>query len=262
LGGWLVGKLSKPAPYNFFSTHFFLLNSMKKIILPAVLTLAAAALPLLAHDAWVDPLGGPVYKILYGHKVPEPYSVVKVTSLQVLDAMQKPIKFTRTQSKEGVSITPASRPALFVTAFDNGYWVKVGDEKEPRNVRKSALPAGTAGGQSSRPMKWSKTMLSWAPWMAKPVGQRIEFVPVGLAGLPKPGSTLKLHLLLDGKPLANQMVENNSNETGPKTDANGDVTVTVLKGINRYATDHDIMQANEPDAQRLSLTAALVFVAK
>ncbi|HEX8505103.1 MAG TPA: hypothetical protein VF630_07030, partial [Hymenobacter sp.] len=66
---------------------------MKKIILPAVLTLAAAALPLLAHDAWVDPLGGPVYKILYGHKVPEPYSVVKVTSLQVLDAMQKPIKF-------------------------------------------------------------------------------------------------------------------------------------------------------------------------
>lgn len=228
----------------------------------AVAAVALFALTTLAHDAWVDPLGGPIYKILYGHKIPEPYPTVKVTSLQVLDAMQKPLKFTRTERKEGLSITPTGQPALFVTAFDNGYWVKVGNEKEPRNVRKSALPAGTVGGQSSHPLKWSKTMLSWAPWMAKPMGQRIEFVPVGLTALPKPGSSLKLRLLLDGKPLANQMVENNSDETGPKTDANGEVTVAVLKGINRYATDHDIMQATEPDAQRLSLTAALVFVAK
>ena len=223
---------------------------------------ALFALTTLAHDAWVDPLGGPVYKILYGHKIPEPYPTVKVTSLQVLDAGQKPLKFTRQESKDGLSIAPAGKPALFVTAFDNGYWVKVGDEKESRNVRKSALTAGTLRGQSSHPMKWSKTMLRWAPWMSKPMGQRIEFVPVGLTGLPKPGSSLKLHLLMDGKPLAGQMVENNSNETGPKTDTNGDVTVTMLKGINRYATDHDIMQADMPDAQRLSLTAALVFVAK
>lgn len=58
------------------------------------------------------------------------------------------------------------------------------------------------------------------------------------------------------------MVENNSNEQGPKTDENGYVTVTVLKGVNRFATDHDIKQTNEPDAPRLSLTAALVFMAK
>ena len=235
---------------------------MKKTTLLAASAAAFLALTTLAHDAWVDPLGGPVYKILYGHKIPEPYPTVKVPSLQVLDAGQKPLKFSRTPLKDGLSITPAGKPALFVTAFDNGYWVKVGDEKESRNVRKSALPAGTVGGQSSHPLKWSKTMLSWAPWMSKPMGQRIEFVPVGLTGLPKPGSSLKLHLLMDGKPLANQMVENNSNETGPKTDANGEVTVTVLRGINRYATDHDIMQPNLPDAQRLSLTAALVFVAK
>ena len=234
----------------------------KTTTLLAASAAAFLALTTLAHDAWVDPLGGPVYKILYGHKVPERYPVVKVTSLEVLDAAQTPLKFARTEGKEGLSITPVGKPALFVTAFDNGYWVKVGDEKESRNVRKSALPAGTAGGQSSHPLKWSKTMLSWAPWMARPLGQRIEFVPVGLTALPRPGSQLRLHLLLDGQPLANQMVENNSNETGPKTDANGDVTVTVLKGINRYATDHDIIQPTQPDAQRLSLTAALVFVAK
>ena len=234
----------------------------KTTVFLAASAVAFLALTTLAHDAWVDPLGGPVYKILYGHKQPEPYPAIKITLLKVLDAQQKPLKFARTDTPNGLSITPTGRPALFALEFDNGYWVKVGTEKEPRNVRKSSLPAGEASGQSSHPLKFSKTMLSWAPWMAKAVGQRIEFVPVGLTALPKPGSTLKLHLLLDGKPLANQMVENNSDETGPKTDANGDVTVTVRKGINRYATDHDILQANLPDAQRLSLTAALVFVAK
>lgn len=69
-----------------------------------------------------------------------------------------------------------------------------------------------------------------------------------------------MQLLFEGKPLSNQMVENNSNEQGPKTDENGFVTVTVLKGINRFATDHDIKQPNDPDALRLSLTASLVFM--
>ena len=233
---------------------------------PLTLIAAAAAaffaLNSLAHDAWVDPLGGPVYKILYGHKIPEPYPVGKVTSLKVLDAREKPMKFVRTAAKDGLAITPTGQPALFALEFDNGYWVKVGNEKEPRNVRKSALPAGTAGGQSSHPLKFSKTLLRWAPWMARPLGQRIEFVPVAATALPAAGSALKLRLLLNGRPLAGQMVENNSNEQGPKTDANGEVTVAVRKGINRFATDHDIMQATEPDAQRLSLTAALVFGAK
>jgi nickel transport protein len=57
------------------------------------------------------------------------------------------------------------------------------------------------------------------------------------------------------------MVENNSNEQGPKTDADGYVTVMVVKGQNRFATDHDIDQPNDPDAKRLSLTAAFVFIA-
>ncbi len=234
----------------------------KPLALIAAAATAFFALNSLAHDAWVDPLGGPVYKILYGHKIPEPYPVGKVTSLKVLDAQEKPMKFVRTAAKDGLAIAPTGQPALFALEFDNGYWVKVGNEKEPRNVRKSALPAGTAGGQSSHPLKFSKTLLRWAPWMARPLGQRIEFVPVAAPALPAAGSALKLRLLLDGKPLAGQVVENNSDEQGPKTDANGEVTVTVRKGINRFATDHDIMQATEPDAQRLSLTAALVFVAK
>lgn len=129
-------------------------------------------------------------------------------------------------------------------------------------MRQSQLPTGTAGvSDPTHPVKFSKTIVSWQPWVTKPLGQRIEFVPVGFAGPPRAGSELRLRLL-DGQPLGGQMVENNSDEQGPKTDADGYVTVTVRPGINRFATDHDIAQPNDADAQRLSLTAALVFTGR
>ena len=224
--------------------------------LSAAVVIICSAFIALAHDAWVSPEGGPIYPILYGHKIPEAYDQVKVTSIKVFDAAQKPVAFTRVQTKQGLSVKISTgKPALFALEFDNGYWVKV--KGESKNVRKSQMPEGT---DPVHPLKFSKTILNWQAWMSKPMGQRIEFVPVNAAA-PKAGTSIKLQLLLDGKPLAGQMVENNSNETGPKTDANGYVTVMVVKGANRFATDHDISQPNDADAQRLSLTAALVFVA-
>lgn len=234
--------------------NFF--NNPLKIIAAAFLI--CLALTVWAHDAWVAPGSGPVYKVLYGHKISEPYKPVKVTSLKVMDANQKPVKFTKNETTDGVTIkTMGGTPALFALEFDNGYWVKVGSES--KNVRKSEMPEGT---DPSHPLKFSKTIISWQKWMVRPLGQRIEFVPVSISATPKAGSKLQLQLLLDGKPLAGQMVENNSNEQGPKTDAQGYVTVTVVKGQNRFATDHDIDQPDDADAKRLSLTAALVFIAK
>lgn len=221
----------------------------------AAVVIVCSALIVMAHDAWVMPGSGPVYAILYGHKIPEKYDAVKVTSLKVFDAAQKPLTFKQMKTAQGIAVkVNAGKPALFALEFDNGYWVKVAGES--KNVRKSEMPEGT---DPVHPLKFSKTIISWQPWMNKPLGQRIEFVPVDAVAAPKAGAKMRLQLLLDGKPLSGQMVENNSNEMGPKTDANGYVTVTVLKGANRFATDHDINQPDDTDAQRLSLTAALVF---
>ena len=235
---------------------------MKKVILPLLL-LAAMALPLLAHDAWVDPLGGPVYQVFYGHKVPEDYPAAKVISLQVLDAEQRFLAYTRQTSAKGLSIRPSGQPALFALEFDNGYWTKTPADKESRNVRLTSLPAaGRMGAVGSRLFKFSKTVLRWQPWMFRPVGQRFEFVPEQFSGPLRAGQSFRVRLLLDGQPLANAMVENNSNEEGPRTDASGMVTITLVKGVNRLANDLDIAQTADPDATRLSLTAALVFVAQ
>ena len=229
-------------------------------ILTGIITVGVT-IRVLAHDAWAEPGAGPVYRILYGHKAPEAYKSAKVTSVKAFNEKQQSLKFSRKQTPEGLTVQPmGGRPALFAVEFANGYWVSVG--KDRRNVRLSQLPAGTTGTDPSLLFKFSKTMLSWQPWMVRPLGQRIEFIPQDLTAMPKAGSTLRLRLLLDGKPLGNQMVENNSNEQGPKTDTDGYVTVKVATGINRFATDHDINQPNDADARRLSLTAALVFVAK
>lgn len=230
----------------------------KSLKITAITFLVCLALTVLAHDAWVEPVAGPIYRILYGHKIPEPFSPVKVTSVKAFDENKHPLQFSKIETKEGLSIkTSNSKAAMFALEFDNGYWVKVG--KDSRNVRKSEMPEGT---DPSHPLKYSKTIITWQKWMTKPLGQRIEFIPVAISGTPKADEQLRLQLLLDGKPLAGQMVENNSNEQGPKTDANGYVTVMVVKGQNRFATDHDIDQPNDPDAKRLSLTAAFVFMAK
>ncbi len=37
---------------------------------------------------------------------------------------------------------------------------------------------------------------SWQKWMTRPLGQRIEFVPVNISGMPKAGSKLRLQLLM------------------------------------------------------------------
>jgi nickel transport protein len=220
----------------------------------SILLLACIACESIAHDAWVAPGNGPVYRILYGHKKAEPYDPAKVTSLRVLDSNQKELSYSRLRTNYGLSVRPSKgRPAVFVLDYDNGYWVKINGTSI--NVRHSVRPEGT---DPVHPLKYSKTILNWQPWILKPLGQRIEFVPVSAKVLPRGGTKIRLRLLLDGKPLSRQMVENNSNEQGSRTDAKGEVEVKVLKGINRFATDYDIRQG-DPDARRLSLTAAFVF---
>ena len=79
---------------------------------------------------------------------------------------------------------------------------------------------------------------------------------------PKAGSKFQVRVLLDGKPVAGVMVENNSNEAGPKTDADGRATLTLVKGINRLAVDYDIPMKDDPDTDKLGLNASLVFMTK
>ncbi len=216
-----------------------------------------------AHDAWVHPGRGPRWPVYYGHKVYERFPIAKIAALDAIDANGRKLAWTKEEDGDGVSIRVAKgTPAMFVLTYDNGYWVKgpgEGGNMSYMNVGRPQLDQGTA---PLHPFKFAKTVLSWQPWMSKPVGQRVELVPLDFRGTPKAGGQLRLRLLFEGKPLADQMVENNSSEEGPRTDGDGYVTVTVAPGMNRFASDFALPKSDDPKADKVSLTAVLVFVAE
>jgi nickel transport protein len=236
----------------------FLKNKITSI---ALITASFFAGNTSAHDAWVHPTKGPVYPVYYGHRVYELFPITKITSLDAYSTDHRKLACEKMQDADGVSVKVSKgKPAMFCLAFDNGYWVKgaaEGGGTSHMNVGRGQLDQGT---NPSHPLKFSKTILSWEPWMQQPIGQRVELVPVAFTSTPQGGSTLKLRLLYEGKPLAGQKVENNSSEEGPKTDADGYVTVEVEKGMNRFASDYTLPKSEDPKAERMSLTAALVFM--
>jgi nickel transport protein len=146
---------------------------------------------------------------------------------------------------------------MFLVEFDNGSYSTV--DGKTVNVGKREAPSATS---SRRPLKWGKTIVVWQSWMTEPVGQRIEVLPVTAAAEPTAGSKFTVRVLFEGKPLAGVMVENNSNETGPKTDADGRATLVLVPGINRLAVDYDLPLKADADADTLALNASLVFMAR
>ncbi len=209
-----------------------------------------------AHDAWVAPVDGPIYPVHFGHKAPQDYVAAKVKAVTAFDAARAPLAVEISRDAKGASVKASGKPAMLLVEFDNGFYTKV-DGKSVQMSKRDA-PAGST---TNHPVKSGKTIVQWAPWMTEPVGQRLEVLPVDTS-TPAAGSKFKVRVLLDGKPVAGLMVENNSNETGPKTDAQGLATLTLVKGINRLAVDYDIPMKGDPDTDKLGLNASLVFMTK
>jgi nickel transport protein len=227
--------------------------------LTAVLAASTLVAPLIAnaHDAWVAPVDGPIFPIHFGHKGPQDYVAAKVKTVTVFDANRATLASEISRDDKGASVKPNGKPAMLLVEFDNGFYTKI-DGKSVQMSKRDA-PAGSV---TNHPVKSGKTIVQWMPWMTEAVGQRLEVVPINASAAPTAGSKFQVRVLLDGKPIAGLMVENNSNETGPKTDAQGLATLTLVKGINRLAVDHDIPMKGDPDTDKLGLNASLVFMAK
>ena len=210
-----------------------------------------------AHDAWVAPVDGPVFPVHFGHKSPQDYVAAKVKAATAFDAARTPLSVEISRESKGASVKASGAAAMLLVEFDNGFYTKI-DGKSVQMSKRDA-PAGST---TNHPVKSGKTIVQWAPWMTEPVGQRIEVLPVDASAAPKAGSKFKVRVLLDGKPVGGVLVQNNSNETGPKTDADGLATLTLVKGINRLSVDYDIPMKGDPDTDKLGLNASLVFMTK
>lgn len=213
--------------------------------------------PALAHDAWAAPGAGPTYPIQYGHEELLDYPAHKVKAVQAFNASGGEIPVEILREERRAMARPESAPAMLSVFFDNGYFSKV--DGKSRNVGKREAPGAT---DSSHPVKWSKTILSWSPASFRPLGQRLEIVPLPFAGEPTAGAAIKVRVLLEGKPLPKAKVTTLSAEESQPTDAQGEVTFKTTAGVQRLTLDHRIATPDDPDADHLALNASLVFVTR
>ena len=222
--------------------------------LPRALLLSAA--PAWAHDAWIE-LQGPPHAVVFGHDGQgEPYDVSKVRQVRAWNAAGQALAVRTRAGAQGVQVEAEGGPAaLWAVEFDNGFWVR--QDGKSRNVPRTAVQGPVES--SSRALKFGKTVLAWGEQVAKPVGQRLEIVPLATRA-PAAGQALPVQVLFEGRPLpgAKVVVEGDRPHDGPAatTDAQGRATVTLRRGVQLVTVGHSVPYPG-PEAERDNLAANL-----
>lgn len=220
---------------------------------------ASAALPAAnAHDAWpVAQNDG--YKVVYGHQgKPEPYAPSKVKAIQAFDKHGQPLEITRSQAPDNsVGFEPAGAPALLTIEFDNGYWTQTtkGSVNLPKDKAEGALSAAHL-------VKFSKTVVEFAPGTTKPAGQRLEIVPMATQA-PVKGAALPVQVLWEGKPLPDAALMRGHEDPNPvQTDEQGKASLPLTEGRQAWVVTHKQALQNDPQADDYSASANLIFELK
>jgi nickel transport protein len=232
---------------------------MKRILLLALaITLFSASL-LYAHDAWVAK-DGDVLVVKYGHgdKI-DPYKPAYVKGAKAFNASGKEIAIAITPQETRALLAPAQTPALVLLVFDSGTWVKTSEGH--KNVSKREAKDVIS---SLKSQKYSKSVWQWNDLFSKPLGGKMELVPLKNPLALKPGDKLPFQVLYEGKPLTGATVAAAGvGKDELKTDANGRAEVAIKKsGLNVVGATRKTDTPNDPDADVLYESAVIAFDVK
>ena len=168
------------------------------------------------------------------------------------------------------SFTLAGETGIIILAanYDNGYWVKTADGH--RNTSRRQIPDAE---DSLYSMKFAKAMVQIGPSTSdsfrRAVGHQLELVPLMNPFSTRPGTTLKVQVYFDGKPLAGVDVERGDGMTPmvendiPRytTDAEGVATIPITKlGPQLLVVDHILPSTHQDLVARELYNATLSFV--
>ena len=153
---------------------------------------------------------------------------------------------------------------LLAGRYDNGFWIKTADGLY-RNVTRRLVPDATDSIWSS---KFAKAITGPdAPWQTA-LGHDLEIVPLSDPAAMKPGESLRLRVLFQGKPLAGAEVERGDGVTAlaekdiPRfaTDGDGIASVPiVMAGPQLLVIDHRVMPSATPDQANADLFNATLW---
>ncbi len=232
---------------------------MKRIILLALAITLFSASVLFAHDAWVAK-DGDVLVVTYGHGAKlEAYKPAYVKAAKAYDASGKEVAVTIKPQDTKAILAPAQAPAMIMVFFDSGAWVKT--PKGHTNVSKREAKNVIS---SLKSQKYSKHVWQWNDRFSKPMGGKMELVPLKNPLALKAGDKLPFQVLYEGKPLAGVTVAAAGVVKDTlKTDANGRAEVAIQKkGFNLVSATRKTATPNDPDADTLYEAANITFEVK
>lgn len=209
-----------------------------------ILALALGRLAL-AHDFWLKPQGQKA-ALWYGHASEDSeYDRDNLKKALALNARGDSIKVVQGSDGKHVVLSSEGEAAQLAVEMDTGFWVKTvqGWKNESKRTASGVL-------LSEWSLYYSKVLLKPEACLNKPFGQQLELVPVAFSG-----KSLKVRLLLHGKPLADVKLYDEHQKVAD-TDQAGEATVDSSAGLVLSASYRQPL-ANNPDADRLNLHAVL-----
>lgn len=232
---------------------------MKKILF-SIAVLFLLRVPLVhAHDAWLE-RSGEKFVVVYGHlENREEYQVSKVKEVKAFDMVGKGKSLVVKEEDGKAFLSPPKDTMMITMVFDNGFWVKRSDGW--KNISKREAKDYL---ESSHSIKFSKHLIGWSPAFMKPVGLRMEIVPLKDPFALKTGDALPIKVLFEGKPLTGAVISTNGmHNVEMKTNHKGVVEVPITQaGFQLISASYKIPMKDNLDADVLSLSANLTFSVK
>lgn len=195
-----------------------------------------------AHDLWLTFTGSASARqvvLNYGHPGDRPPALAdKVVDLAIVDGKdRKPLVKGLSFAVERGAPVAVSQPfndngrQLIAAIYDNGLWVKAPDGGY-RNALRAAVPGATDGMWSQ---KFAKAVTGPGAPFDTVLGHTFEIVPLTDPAAAAPGSTLRVRVLFEGKPLPKTKLEvaQGRNAAEIETDNEG-VAAVAIAGAGGY----------------------------
>lgn len=181
---------------------------MKKYIVFSVFLCAAiflAAHPLFAHDMWLQKIEGG-FLIALGHEgQTDPYESERLKEVVGYTENGWPVQLDIDREKEGCRVMADEAFCAVAALLDNRYWLKTIDGWENQRERK-----GLQIVEEGHSYKHTKHIVKWCDFLASPVGQRFEIVPLKDPTSLKQGDSLPVRVFFEGKPVLKARVSKTS----------------------------------------------------
>ena len=169
----------------------------KKVLWSLLFCLASclASEPLLGHDMWLQPTDKG-FIIAVGHQgAIDPYEPDRVVYVTGHTANDWPVPVALEKKKDAaIALTDENYCAL-TGLLDNKYWLKTTDGWKNQREKK-----GLEILEQGRSYKYTKHISMWSDFLAQPLGQRLEIVPIKDPTRVKEGDQLPIKIYFEGKP--------------------------------------------------------------